>query len=336
MKHRMRVCLWYDFKQGKTAKESHKTLSNIFKNDAYSERECRLWFKRLNEGDESLEDHGRGHPPSALDDSELLKAVEEDPRLSTRELAKMFDTGHTTIEEHLHRLGKANRVGKWVPHQLTDAHKATRSMMSSILLRQSKAGGFWESILTSDEKWIFYENPTRKREWLSPGQQPLTTPKVGPFGKKAMLCVWWNCRGLIYFEVLEYGRTVNADLYLQQLDRVDDALRAQGVEPTNVRYLQDNARAHTAYVTLDKLEELGWECLPHPPYSPDLALSDYHLFRSMQHHLADKSFKDLNEIEIWVRQYFASQPSDFFDKGIRDLRKKWKKVVEIDGEYLLD
>ena len=94
------------------------------------------------------------------------------------------------------------------------------------------------------------------------------------------------------------------------------------MEPTNVRYLQDNDRAHTAYVTLDKLEELGWECLPHPPYSPDLALSDYHLFRSMQHHLADKSFKDLNEIEIWVRQYFASQASDFFDKGIRDLRKK--------------
>ena len=49
---------------------------------------------------------------------------------------------------------------------------------------------------------------------------------------------------------------------------------------------QDNARSHTQKMTMDKIKEFdGIELLPHPPYSPDLALSDYYLFRSMAHFL---------------------------------------------------
>jgi hypothetical protein len=43
----------------------------------------------------------------------------------------------------------------------------------------------------------------------------------------------------------------------------------------------DNARQHTANMTKATIQELDWEILPHPPYSPDLASSDYHLFRSL-------------------------------------------------------
>jgi len=38
-------------------------------------------------------------------------------------------------------------------------------------------------------------------------------------------------------------------------------------------------------MTRQKLRELGWEVLMHPPYSPDVAPSDYHLFRSLQNSL---------------------------------------------------
>ena len=47
---------------------------------------------------------------------------------------------------------------------------------------------------------------------------------------------------------------------------------------------------NTSLVTRKKLLELGWEVMPHPPYSPDLAPSDYHLFRSFQNHLNGKIF----------------------------------------------
>ena len=57
---------------------------------------------------------------------------------------------------------------------------------------------------------------------------------------------------------------------------------------------QDNARPHTSWVTRQKLLDMGWEVMPHPPYSPDLAPFDYHLFRSLQNHLNGKTF-DSNE-----------------------------------------
>ncbi|CAJ0962504.1 unnamed protein product, partial [Mesorhabditis belari] len=98
-----------------------------------------------------------------------------------------------------------------------------------------------------------------------------------------MLCVWWKSKGLVYFEVLDSGQTVTANLYQGQLDRVDQALRRQGVDTASTKFLHDNARPHVAKITQQKIEEMGWEVLPHPPYSPDLAPSDYHLLRSMHH-----------------------------------------------------
>jgi histone-lysine N-methyltransferase SETMAR len=47
---------------------------------------------------------------------------------------------------------------------------------------------------------------------------------------------------------------------------------------SGVVLLQDNARPHTAARTQALLEHFNWELFDHPPYSPDLASSDYHLF----------------------------------------------------------
>ena len=52
-----------------------------------------------------------------------------------------------------------------------------------------------------------------------------------------------------------------------------------------VIFHQDNARPLTSLVTSKKLLDLGWEVMLHPPYSPDLAPSDYHLFCLLQNYL---------------------------------------------------
>ena len=45
-----------------------------------------------------------------------------------------------------------------------------------------------------------------------------------------------------------------------------------------VMFMYDNAPAHRSLATQNKLVYLGFQCLDHPPSSPDLAPSDYHLF----------------------------------------------------------
>jgi len=51
---------------------------------------------------------------------------------------------------------------------------------------------------------------------------------------------------------------------------------------TKVVLFLHNVPAHRALATRKKLAYLGFECLDHPPYSPDLAPSDYHLFPGLK------------------------------------------------------
>jgi [histone H3]-lysine36 N-dimethyltransferase SETMAR len=85
-----------------------------------------------------------------------------------------------------------------------------------------------------------------------------------------------------------------------------------------------------------KLLQLGWEIMPHPPYSPDLAPSDYHLFRSLQNHLQGKTFDRREDVEIFLRQFFESLPASFYRDGIHSLAERWRTVVDNDGEYVID
>jgi transposase len=54
--------------------------------------------------------------------------------------------------------------------------------------------------------------------------------------------------------------------------------------------LHDNARPHTVTRTNALIRLFNWEIFDHPPYSPDLSPSDYHLFTKMKVRLATQRF----------------------------------------------
>lgn len=111
----------------------------------------------------------------------------------------------------------------------------------------------------------------------------------------------------MHFELVPDGKTINTDLYSLQLQRVQDALRSRYPALVNRKRIilqQDNAKPHTSRRTLQKIDELDFELLPHPAYSPDLAPSDYHLFRSMAHFLRGRRFAKIEDVENGCRQFF--------------------------------
>ena len=76
--------------------------------------------------------------------------------------------------------------------------------------------------------------------------------------------------------------------------------------------------------------------MPHPPYSPDLAPSDYHLFRSLQKHLNGKTFDSNEAIKNELIQFFASENQTSYESGIMKLTERWQKVIEQNGQYIID
>jgi histone-lysine N-methyltransferase SETMAR len=128
-------------------------------------------------------------------------------------------------------------------------------------------------------------------------------------------------------------RTVDSEVYCDQLERVAFALLDSGHEGP-VLFLHDNASSHTAKVTKKKLDDLGWEILPHPPYSPDMAPSDNHLFPSLKCWLKGKRFNNIDEVRAGVQEYFDSKPTEFYKRGFTKLPDIWEEIIGLDGEYV--
>ncbi|GFW24589.1 mariner Mos1 transposase [Trichonephila clavipes] len=156
--------------------------------------------------------------------------------------------------------------------------------------------------------------------------------------RKVLLCIWWDWKGIIYYELLPYGQTLNSDLYLdQQLDPFKLAIDQKRSELANRRgvvFHQDNARLHTSVVTRQKLWELGWEVLMHPPYSPDLSPRDYHLFLALQNFLGDKKSGSREDCENLLVELFAKKDQDFYERDIMKLPLKWQQIIQQNGAYL--
>ncbi|KAL0895718.1 hypothetical protein ABMA27_011790 [Loxostege sticticalis] len=84
----------------------------------------------------------------------------------------------------------------------------------------------------------------------------------------------WDWKGIIHYELLPPGRTIDSELYCEQLMRFKQKVerkRPELIHRRGVVFHHDNARPHTSLATQQKLREFGWEVLMHPPYSPDLA-----------------------------------------------------------------
>jgi len=86
--------------------------------------------------------------------------------------------------------------------------------------------------------------------------------------------------------------------------------------------------------TMVTIQKLKWNVLPHPPYSPDLAPSDCHLFGPLKEHLGGKMFHKNEEVIQNVQEWLHWQPKDFFRSGIGKLQNHLRKCITNQGDYV--
>lgn len=112
----------YEFHQGKNATQAAVSICSVYGDNAVSVRVCQNWFGRFKSGDFNLNDHERSGRPQELEADDLQALLDEDPRQSTRELAARLNVGQSTVLRRLHDMGKICKVGKWVPHKLSEVN----------------------------------------------------------------------------------------------------------------------------------------------------------------------------------------------------------------------
>ena len=89
--------------------------------------------------------------------------------------------------------------------------------------------------------------------------------------------------------------------------------------------LQHKARPYVARMTVQKLIDLGYETLPHPPYPPDISPTDYHFFRHLDNFLSNKFFRTKEEVKSAFMDFLASKSQNFNRRGINDLFDRWQR-----------
>lgn len=252
-----------------------------------------------------------------------------------------YGTTYTAITKYI---GFEKVNARWVPSKLTDAQKSARVESCVNLLRVWKLKWFElkSRIITSDETWVSYNTaPTAStsREWRLPGENPPERARLQSNRKKVMLTVFWDCKGVImtdYF-VQRAKKGMDGLYYSELIEKLYQTLakKRRGMRQKNPILLIDNAPIHNDQRVIDILSKKNFEILEHPPYSPDLAPSDYYLFKFLKNWLRSRAaFDNLEQIKQEIDAWFDAKPASFYERAFDLLKEKISIVSQSDGNYL--
>ena len=124
--------------------------------------------------------------------------------------------------------------------------------------------------------------------------------------------MFWNAQGILFIDYFEKVRAINSEYYIALLMCLKEEIAKKCPQMNKkVLFHQDYAPCHKSITTMVKLHEL------HPPYSPDLAPSNYWLFADLKRMLQGKRFSSNEEVISEIEVYFEAKDKSFHKKRHR-------------------
>lgn len=333
-------------KENESAKNIHERMAKVYGDECPSMATVYRWHSEFKRGRDSAEDDVRSGRPTTSTTDENADTVHDlimtDRRLTIEMMAEILDISFGSVWTIIHEHLDMRKVcAQWVPKILRKAEMNSRVELAKQFLSKFKTS--WDQIrrrlVTCDETWIYHDEPHTRQsgmEWRKRGEKGPKKPKVRENRGKLMATFFWDCRGVIMIDYLPRGQTMNGDYYADLMRQLREQIKKKrrGMLAKGVLLLQDNARVHTCNVSKSAIEECGYELIPHPAYSPDLAPSDYHLFSNLKREKCGTKFTDDNGVQQWIQNWIDSQTEEFFAAGIDGLLPRLEECIRLRGDYL--
>lgn len=298
-KEHARFYAFTEWRIGKNSREIHETLECVWKEAAPGYSTVARWLADFACGSRvSFEDLPRcGRPVSAsLDNLSTLvrKLVEEDPRLSTRQLALKTGIAQRTICRILSSQLLMRRLAAyWVPQQLSEDQRMKR-VQAAINIRRKlldMENDRYSLYVVEDETWVNFdiqETSSTAIQWVKQGmpRPKAVSNKLTP--RKCLVMVAFSACKRFHVTALPYGKTIDGDVYQEFVRKAGEKwqkLRTNPVYLRDVVWQHDNARPHVKKEVAAFFKQRKTEFLFQSPYSPDLNICDRWLFAQLKKNL---------------------------------------------------
>ena len=334
------------FLQKKSPTQIHEEMLAVYNNDCPSYDVIKHWGKEFRCGRLSVHDEARSGRPSTSTCPDIVQQIEklimEDRRVTISSIVESIKISRGSVYSIIHdELHMTKVSARWIPRLLTQIQKQNRAECSQELLDLCNADedNFFSRLITVDESWIHHFDPETKQasmQWKHSASPPPKKACVQPSAGKVMLTVFWDECGVIYTDYLEKGKTITGQYYSNLLTnlRQEIKLKRRGMLSRGVLLLHDNAPAHSSLAAMDTAGRCGYQILPHPPYSPDLAPSDFFLFPTLKSALRGQHFPTDNAVIQATESWFSAENGCTYRDGIRKVKMHWEKCVTLGGSYV--
>ena len=154
--------------------------------------------------------------------------------------------------------------------------------------------------------------------------------------KVMLIGFFFDWKGIVHYEFVSRGETVNKEFYLHVLKRLREAMRRKRPEAwTNTTWMlnHENSPAHASLLIREFLTKHETTVVPQPPYSPDLALADLFLFPKLKSSLKGRRFQMAEEIEENSIRDLLAIPQNTLQDEFQNWRKRWEWCIKSGGEY---
>ena len=347
-----RTIIKFLVKSGHTPIQCWRQLHQAFGTETFSKNTVRMWHKTFSQGRDQVKDLAcPGHPKSTRTDEAVQQVrdqLQADRRKTVRQMSEDTGINKTTLHTILKKDLTLSKVApKFIPKLLTDEQKRFRAQLCRLNLDSLEENDDFISLTVSgDESWIsIFETETKQSscEWVPKGNQAARPRKAlrQRSTKKAMLTAFIDERGPVLAEFTPPRKTVNANSYCDVLRCLKEHLQKQpalwAMEPQGeyrtFRLHQDNAPSHTAAISLALIGESKILIVPHPPYSPDLAVCDYFLFPRLKSELRGHRFRNIRDMKTAVLRTLRQIPEEDYRNAMRSMPLRWMKCIASGGGY---
>jgi histone-lysine N-methyltransferase SETMAR len=143
-----------------------------------------------------------------------------------------------------------------------------------------------------------------------------------------MLVTFFDDEGIVHREFVPTGTSVTAAFYMDVLTRLRESVRRKRPQKWKIDWAlhHDNALSHTAMAVQQFLVKNNIPIVPHPPYSPDLAPSDFWLFATLKMGLRGRRFATVHDIKENADARLRAIKKDFH-QCYNNWIDRWNKCV---------